>query len=187
MPQGRPQRDINISVGKDSLNGENEQFLRWKGKHQWMFPSDGAFDTYDNYFSITKPSKQLHDEGLDRVLSEVIKRKWDSGHSQGACSSGFCSELSGPVVQYAAGPEAVSILRKWPCVCSSVALEWHRVLLQFWCTSPSLSWGQLDWAIGYSPWPTSNVTCSVCADISAVYEVPMGHKSHPTEPKGECS
>lgn len=67
-----------------------------------MFPSDGAFNTYDSYFSITKPSKQLHDEGLDRVLSEVIKRKWDSGHSQGAGSSGFCSELSGPVVQCAA-------------------------------------------------------------------------------------
>lgn len=182
MPQGRPQRDINISAGKDSLNGENKQFLKWKWKHQWMFPSDGAFNTYDIYSSIRKPSKQLHDEGL-----EVIKRTWDSGHSQGACSSGFCSELRGPVVQYAAWPEAVSILREWPWVCSSVALEWHRVLLQFRCTFPPLSWGQLDWAIGYMPWPTSNVTCSICADISAVYGVPMGHRSHPTEPNGECS
>lgn len=183
MPQGRPQRDINISAGKDSLNAENKQFLKWNGSIDRCFHQIGRLIhiTFIPLESRRKPSKQLHDEGL-----EMIKRKWDSGHSQGACSSGFCSELSGPVVQYAAEPEAASILREWPWVCSSVILEWHRVLLQFQCTSPPLSGGQLDWAIGYTSWPTLNVTCSIFADISAVYGVPMGHRSHPTEPNEEC-
>lgn len=64
MSHRRPERNINTSVRKDELNGENKQLFEMELEASMDFSMDGALYTYHSYFSITKPSKQLHGEQI---------------------------------------------------------------------------------------------------------------------------
>lgn len=107
------------------------------------------------------------------------KRKGDSGHSPGARSSAFCSEPRGRAVQ--SDLKQCPPRESWPRVCRSPALERHRVLLQFLCPSPPLSWGS--WTKKLDPLHVLLDLPQMSPAVFVLTPVLTGHGSHPQSQK----